>query len=283
MSGVVSYRYSVMQESGDAAFQDVPMEKIVRSLFSRHGSMWARQSIRSQQMLEQRANIHICTRRAELKEEYLALEAERQLILDRVDAVAEEGVGPLCMSAAALSEQDLMVWGDIRASRDFCSDSRLKMSRQLLCVPPLPKTPPALPDGSDPWKRYEPVMPDWAKVLAKDRDFFIGTVLVVPLPDGGKQFFKIVYIVQVPLYVALCPLVPVDDFVRTAHTPDTPVQIINEDFVVCAFRCNYARCQAAADLPPVELNQLRFIRNLRHDGGTLVTSAWSEEPVYLAV
>ena len=164
------------------------MTKIAQSLFSRHGSLWARQSVRSQQALTAQARVHIATRSASLRLEYEALESERALILSRVADDAEEGPGPLCMSAAALSDRDLAVWEHLRGSADFCSAVRIKEVRSMLCVAPSPEDPPALPDGKQPWCRDSPVMPNWVVTLAKDRDFCIGSASSFPIRTAARVF-----------------------------------------------------------------------------------------------
>ena len=77
------------QESGDEVYRDVPMQRIAKSLFSRHGSLWARQSLRSQLALQRKAQVHAAGRTAALRDEHHALETERQLLMDRMEARQE--------------------------------------------------------------------------------------------------------------------------------------------------------------------------------------------------
>ena len=95
------------QETGYGPFHDVPMKQIAKSLFSKHGSLWARQSLRSHQFLQAKAKEHVAKRQAALREENEALESQRELLLSRIDVDEESGLGPLCMYAVALSDHDL--------------------------------------------------------------------------------------------------------------------------------------------------------------------------------
>ena len=109
---VCAHCISQPQECGVHGFSDASMQQVAQSLFSRHGSLWARQSLRAQQALQDQARVHIDTRYATLRKEYDSLESERRLILGRIDAVeSEEGPAPLCMSAATLTDRDLETWG----------------------------------------------------------------------------------------------------------------------------------------------------------------------------
>ena len=94
------------------------------------------------------------------------------------------------------------------------------------------------------------------------------------------SYYKVVYIVQQPLYMALTPL-ELEPTTIISVLAGATAQTANQNFRIFDFSCNFGDCMSAADLPDVELRQLAFIRNLRHDGDTLVTSTWEPESVEL--
>ena len=210
--------------------------------------------------------------------EYEALESERQMVLSRIDADATSGTPPLCMSSAALTEADLKVWQHLWESKEFCSAKNIKPLRSEVDVAPLPRLAPRLPACEEAWSTPKIEQPSWVSPMARYREFFLGSALVAPLDDGSVAYYKIIYIVQNPLYMALAPLEREETVIATAPAGAT-AQEINQNFRLFDFSCNFANCMSAADLPEVELSKLSFIQNLRHDGDTVVTSAWEPESV----
>ena len=84
--------------------------------------------------------------------------------------------------------------------------------------------------------------------MANHRDDFAGSAIASKGPSGEEQVWKIVYMVQTPLYVAVC---------RMRHAPEamaipssgTSVESTCDAAMAFIFRMNFAEMATAADLP----------------------------------
>jgi hypothetical protein len=81
----------------------VPNQLLVKGVFSKHGQMWARQSIRAQREFMVHARLHHAARAAEIRDEYDSLLAQLDIVAAR-DEEERQFVPPLCFSAAALTQ-----------------------------------------------------------------------------------------------------------------------------------------------------------------------------------
>ena len=157
------------QEEGVEGY-DAPMHELAGRVIAQRGSWWAKQSLRAQQECWQRAREHQRQRSAELKEMHDDLMSRLDELLVRQKEESEK-VPPMCMSAAAVSEEDLEGLQQLLDTPAFCSPKRLQVERCMLTLGPPPERVSPLPDGEKAWSRPEQGMPDWAKRVAQYRDF----------------------------------------------------------------------------------------------------------------
>eukprot|EP00974_Lingulodinium_polyedra_P076967 7452081-Lingulodinium_polyedra.AAC.1 len=108
-------------------------------------------------------------------------------------------------------------------------------------------------------------MPAWSYGIADQRDHFKDTALMVQASADSVLFFKILYAVKSPRYLALGSLEKVDDPVTIQEvTPESIGQLPADRF---KWHCNFAAVSSAADLPEVEESQIKVIQFLQHRGG----------------
>ena len=136
-----------------AGFQ-VPNDVLVKGIFSKHGQMWARQSIRAQRELMVHARLHHAARAAEIRSEYESLLAQLDILTAREEE-EQELVPPMCMSAAALTQHDLVLFQEKVERLSFRSPARLKKVRCDIATAPRPEAKPPLREDQTVWQRKE--------------------------------------------------------------------------------------------------------------------------------
>ena len=88
------------------------------------------------------------------------------------------------------------------------------------------------------WKPPRPEMPEWACAICRNRDHFENTVLLVQRGPGEMEFYKFLYAVKAPFYLALSKLRFADEFgidfgASAAGSCDPPLTLWE-------FHCNLA-------------------------------------------
>ena len=246
----------------------MPTHVLSGQAIAQRGKWWAKASLRAQQETWRRAREHQVQKAFEIRQEQQQLVGELEGLLGEQMNVAAKPP-PVCMSAAALSHEDLEYMGELLESTDFCSKTRVNMARALLTTAPPPMWQADLPAGTVVWKYEEPTMPTWAKDVAMHREFFQDCALVCCV-DGETQYWKLVYCVQSPkTYIAVCRLHPADDYYAHRIPIDSSIQDFASAAYDIAFRLNFGVMCTAADMPEVTTDQLSVLFNLKHEGGFL--------------
>ena len=91
------------------------------------------------------------------------------------------------------------------------------------------------------WCYRDPKQPDWAKLIARDREGFMDSVLMVGDPDEGDPvYYKIVYAVKSPnIYLALCRCECIDEPGQW-HCEGDDMWAVAEWSRHCVLKCNFA-------------------------------------------
>eukprot|EP00974_Lingulodinium_polyedra_P074770 7244456-Lingulodinium_polyedra.AAC.1 len=121
-------------------------------------------------------------------------------------------------------------------------------------------------------------MPGWAGAMAQGRDYFRDSVLAVQEDaNSEKAYFKFLYAVQPPTYIALCPLSKVDRALvqqRVTHDNWHTCDPVRE-----CFHCNYAAMTSAEELYGVDASAISVLAPTLHQGGQVMTTEMLEEPL----
>ena len=137
-------------------------------MVSRAGRLWQQQSLEAKEEVHRMRHAHIAQRTGELQEEHAALKRERELLISRMEEEAgASGPPPLVLSSTCWEDKYLEMWGDL--FHDSGLRSALNELRLNVGVAPLPVEPPPSIDGSVPYVRCEPTLPDWFRTVARDR------------------------------------------------------------------------------------------------------------------
>jgi len=254
------------------------MSQMAKTVFSRHGQMWARQSIRSQQEFAARARQHRTQRSHEIAQDMANLTSQLEIVLMR--EAATDFVPPVCMSASSLTDVYLTIFHNLMQQDAFRSPSRLRLARADLLVAPPPESNPPLPAGAVMWARRESPQPSWTADIIKYRDFFEGAALVLGHGTPEPSYFKIVYAVQKPwAYLAVCRLEPVPFEIE--HLADSSPSFLQMhlNYVKYKFKCNFAAMMSAEDMPQATTESVSVLFNLKHDGGVYLSSQWELVPL----
>ena len=245
---------------------DKSMRSIARMCFSRHGAIWAQQSLRQQMEWRQRASKAASARKAELGAEWTSLVAEIDLLNDRQEEAHSE-LAPVTMSSACWGEEELAVFGNLWQQENFRSPTHLATRRAGVGKAPLG----APPSRNAPvWQYVDPVMPRWASPLVLHRELLKGTVLIIERPDRSAEYWKLVFMVKAPYYLAMCALQRIADPAQDALTSDTASDRMDD--AIYRFVCSYPSFATAADVTVGDADRLRILFRVVHEGGTRLAS-----------
>ena len=211
----------------------------------------------------------------EIREQFGELEEQlAELLSESKEDIAKSH--PLSMSSAAVSIQDLERFQTFMESSEFRDPTRLRLERSTITSGPGPLAIP-VSETIAIWCRREPVMPGWVADFVAVREFWGSCALVICGESGATEYWKVVYAIQAPHpYLAVCRLEPVK-ITPDALPAGSSAGVIARSRVALSFKCNYGRFATAADMKVASLKDISIVFELRHVGGTIVTS--SEEPV----
>ena len=258
---------------------DVPDHVLSKLVVSQRGKWWTRQSLEAQKECWERAKHHRSARAGDLKQQHDILSQQLDELLEQSKADGDSKHPAMCMSIAAVSDDDLAKLQRSLECRAFCEPKRVQMLRCNLLSAPVPTPLPPLPEGVQIWSPPHPQHPHWAKVIAAHRDFFQDCAIVFQA-DGVTQYHKIVYCVQRPnVYVATCKMEPTDRHTARRPQPSATMQDVSTAHFDHAFRCNFGILASAADLPALELDQISVLFSLKHVGGVLIVARGTALPL----
>lgn len=254
--------------------RDVP-QHVQNVIFKRHGKHWAQFSVAARRDYELRARQRATAAQRELVEEADRIRAQRDLLLQRMDE--ESGTKPILVSECALQERHLNAWDDLLASNSF-GPKRLETLRERALETPPPPSDSVQQSlaAREVWSASPEQMPSWAKPIIANRAFFKDAALILQVTAWEQEYWKIVYAVQQPYYLAvskleLLPAVAPAEAVRVPG-PAGPRDKYR-------FHCNFAANRSAAEVSEVEEYQVFVVLGLRHMGGMLVTSPCDAMPL----
>ena len=256
---------------------DKSMKVLAQGLFKQHGRLWAQQSLTLKDALAQRARRYAAGKKELNLKEMDDLRVKKEKL---VAGISEDDAKdkPLTLSAAALTDADVDLFSRLMVDESFCEPSRMHSTRAKAL-----STPETVATHEDPeivktlFLRRDPKHPPWARVIAYARDSLSGSAMVVRTPRKADEYFKIVYMVQSPVYIAICPLVPIEVVHEVARECDTLSEVC-ESYVASRWTCNYADMRSCADLMHLSKANISFILNVKMEGGIHVSSQW--EPMH---
>jgi hypothetical protein len=118
-------------------------------------------------------------------------------------------------------------------------------------------------------------MPDWASGVIANRQHFRNAVLLLNHGPQDQSFWKVVYAVQSPFYLAVSKLRLLEEF-RPVGSLRTIGLRPWEQF---ALHCNFAANCSAADMPAISDNGIFVIPEAFHRGQSRITSLYHPEPL----
>ena len=268
------------KERGDERYAESTFGDLSKHWFSRHAKMWAQQSLRMQLAFLLRARRAAGSKRAALEQERASLSSQLDLLNDKIED-SRAVLGPICMSAAALDDDDLDCFMRLMHEPSFRRAHKTDDGRPGICKSPAPWSQPYVAElGRHPtWSWQEPKQPNWATAIVQHREFFAGCGLLVSRASGD-EWYKIVYMVKNPVYLALCPMQEVS-VVRPDLPSDATVWQIEESFERTRWRCNYGNMTTAADIPDAQPSEIYVAPCLKHIGGIIITTSWEPIPYRL--
>ena len=256
--------------------REVPQD-MHKVIFKGASRRWAAQSLQTKADYEHLARQRAQAVNMDLQQEAEALRSQRDLLAQRL-AESQEAAKPILLSQCTL-EAKYWQHMDILLQSSHCRGQHLqKLRKEALTTPPPPSlaVQERLASQSIEVQR-DPDMPAWAKKLATMRDHFANTVLQVHLRPGVEEFWKVVYAVQNPCYVAVSKLRLIEQF------PDlsTRKRTLTESWVTYRFHCNFADNSSALDMPEVMDENLFVIPHVWHAGGMQMISHCMATPLQL--
>ena len=111
-------------------------------------------------------------------------------------------------------------------------------------------------------------MPAWANLVVARREHFRNVVLVCCDDADRKTFWKVLYCVQSPVFLALTELERVDEYIDLAVRPGQDWSSVAAQRPTYMFKCNFARHATAAMIPGCDDVAVLVLSDLRHVGGT---------------
>ena len=244
-----------------------------KSFWSRHGQLFAQQSLYAQEECSRRAKHYQEQRHQEIRDDLASLNAQLQVLTLREGEEAMEDL-PMMMSQAGLTDEDLQRYTTLATDRAFTNRSRLNPLRAAAveCPPPLGQHVIERLSQHDVWCYRDPKQPEWANLIIRDREGFVDSVLMVDDPDEGDPvYYKIVYAVKSPnTYLALCRCEWTDE-PGEWHCEGDDMWAVAEWSRHCVLKCNFAQMRTAADIGDKPIVMLSVMVVTKHEGGTMLT------------
>ena len=245
-------------------------------IFKRHARQWARQSLAARHDYEHQARVKAAKATLEIQDEVDEIRAQREVLIQRLEA--DDGKRkPILMSECCLEDKHLKLFDTLYDGSQFSNPKVQALQEHAnTCPEPTPPQTRSKLDRETVWKRPDPEMPSWAQKVCTHREHFHDTALVLQLGFAQQDFWKVVYCVQSPMYLAVSHLTLKEDFVTMAEANGGNWDTLPRD--TYRFHCNFADNASAADVPLVDENQIFVVPNLQHTGGMEMRSPCAAVP-----
>lgn len=237
-------------------------------LLTRHHVLWMKASLASKQMYALQAKRQQAEKQAAIAQDIDGVRAAKELLMTRMREEGRERK-PLVMSEAAFDQEDLELFSRL-LSDDAFSGKRLEARRvEAQRVPgATPSDMAAAMAAQVVPTPAETRMPAWAADVARHRDFFHNCVLVCFDASDSVTYWKVLYAVQSPFYVALTQLRLTEDFVQFGPVTRENWGLLASQRPRYAFHCNFAAHSNAACIPDRDDLAIFVLTGVRHEGGT---------------
>ena len=254
----------------------VPKDMHLR-IFKNHARTWRNTSLASQRTFEKLAMLRSSEKRHQLEGELERLRAQRDLMLQRLDD-GSDARGPLVLSECGFTQHELANIGEKLTDEGRMSVADLGAVRTVSRAVPTPDAGHISALGERVvWEEPRLDMPEWAKAVCRHRDYFTETVFLLQRGPGAQEFWRFVYGVKSPFYLALSRLRISDEF-AIYMGPD--VLLDSAPDTMWEFHCNLADNKSAADVdPPVTMDQVFVIPHVTHTRGLIIATPCSPEPL----
>eukprot|EP00928_Gymnodinium_smaydae_P087599 TRINITY_DN71844_c0_g1_i1.p1 TRINITY_DN71844_c0_g1~~TRINITY_DN71844_c0_g1_i1.p1 ORF type:complete len:422 (+),score=66.68 TRINITY_DN71844_c0_g1_i1:788-2053(+) len=245
----------------------------------RHGERWKQSPELSRRDYALRAEIKAAARRAEVNNQIAATRGEIEA-LDKVIADEAATDKPLIMSACTLDDCHLRDLETAVEGEEYIESFVQELRAKALTRP--------RPLNDDLKSRYNVAgavaedgsdMPGWAAEVVDSRAHFNNVVFRIDVGGGEFQFWKFLYAVQAPRYLAHARLHEVPYY-------HEPVQVTRENWASLSlsiirfkFKVNYACHSSIDDVPSVSPSMVHVIRDIEHVGGTFLIGRVRELPL----
>lgn len=229
--------------------------------------------------IDHRAEIHRDYKQHEREQEVEHLRARRDLLLQR--CAHSQSSPPISLRTSAFGPRDLQRFDSLWTSDDQFQSNDVHLLRDdaLRCPLPTPATTiaemdrvvidVAVPDA---------VLPSWAKSICSQREHFMDCVLVAHV-DNKNEYFKFLYAVKSPMYIALCriSLVPMTRPMENVHGKN--FSDFNAQLMKMRFHVNFADVCSSEDLVIDGDSNLAVITDAKHLGGMVIETLQAPVPL----
>eukprot|EP00974_Lingulodinium_polyedra_P134229 11228333-Lingulodinium_polyedra.AAC.1 len=264
-------------EAGEEAQKNWTAEHI-RKVCKRSQLVWSCLSVHEHAQALAKARSAAITKKEFYQGQLEALEAKHRSLMDKL-AEEQAFIPPVMMSACQLGTNFLDLFHRLATSKDFKQDMNQQGWRQqaLECPRPLSlERRKALADIPV-WQPTDPPMPGWHPAMARNRDYFSGCVLGIQKADGQKEYYKYLYSVQSPGYLALSPCqLIIQDKSAGRYGPPSLQETIDSRHL---FKVNFAALCSGECLKDIPLEAVTVISDTVMLGGTWARSGCIEEPL----
>ena len=172
----------------------------------------------------------------------------------------------MLMSSAALTPGYLEMWSKLVQGSKFRAGQRIRGLRATAMSTPRPISGNHLAalERHDASARPMAMMPQWAIIVARFRAHFQKAIFFLIPAMGELEYWKFLYAVQNPMYVAVAPLES-KIVVMSTYVPEGVGDEMSHER--CRFHCSYACLKIAAATPIVAKHQIFVLPECLHIGG----------------
>jgi hypothetical protein len=252
-------------------------QTMVKQVIKHHCKRWWLRTPLVRQMYHRRAQLAARQKQAHVANELQQLRSQKSELTVKLESDSMQ-TKAMNFGQCVLEDKHLAMMSTLMEGGTF-SERQVRELRADAMTAPKPTD-----DLSK--KRYEalgrtpsvhPIMPQWARDVASRREYFRDCIFVLHL-EGGVQYWKFLYAVQSPIYLAVTRLQRRVHYRETREVRGDTWASLNEEAVRYKFACNYADHANAADMPEIQADSMHVITNAMHVGGTTVVARSASIP-----